>query len=137
MSLLALLLACDDASTSLAPPCTLAAPVPEVEQVAPGDTLRIGVHPLNESFDTAVYVGSLRAEVLGVQREGCEAWDTCLEDEACGECDDCDACGTAARSCEESVRIRVPAVADGEQPVVVYTQYGVTATGYVTVSAAR
>jgi len=135
MPFLLLALACDATAVGLAPPCTLAAPVPEVETAAPGDRLKIAAHPLGEAFDTAVYIGATRAELLGVQRVDCEAWDSCLTENGCGECADCDACGTAARSCVETARVVVPELPDGEYAVVIYTQYGVTAAGTLQIAA--
>lgn len=131
-----LLLACSEVVSGLAPPCVPDAPVPEVSTVAPGEATRIRVHPLATDYDTAVYVGASRAEVLGVQREGCEAYDTCLGDEGCSACGDCDACGPLLADCVETVRVRVPVLEAGTYPLVVYSQYGETLPGSLSVGGA-
>ncbi len=132
--LLILALACYEVVTGLAPPCLPDAPVPDVTQAAPGDTVRLTSHPLGDDYDTAVYVGSMPAELLGVSRVGCDDYDSCLDTEGCSACGDCDACGGLLLACVETARIRVPAIADGTYGVVIYTQYGETQPATLTVA---
>jgi hypothetical protein len=129
MFLLLALLACTTDTTGLAPPCVPDAPVPDASPVAPGETVRLVTHPLADSFDTTVFVGSAAVEVVGVAREGCEDFDDCVADEDCSACGDCDACGPLLAGCVESVRVRVPEVAAGAYEVTVYSKYGESAPG--------
>ncbi len=133
--LLALFLACSEVVAGLAPPCLPDAPVVEgTTAIVPGATIRLRAHPLSAEYDVSVYVGATAAEVLGVSRDGCDDYDACLEAEACSACGDCDDCGPALLSCVETVRIRVPDLAPAAYPVVIYTRFGQTQPGTLTVA---
>lgn len=132
--LLFVLFGCTTATTGFAPPCVPDAPVPDVAEAAAGDVVHLATHPIAETYDTAVTIGGLDAEVLGVSRVGCEAFDSCVESNGCSSCGDCDACGASGVDCEETVRVRVPALTPGRYGVVVYSKYGASMPGELVVT---
>jgi hypothetical protein len=136
IAILLSLAGCAETTTGLAPPCIPDAPEADVASAAPGDTVRLLTHPLLDDFDTTVLVGGTPAEVLGVSRDGCEDFDACLVAEACSACGDCDACGALLTGCVESVRVRVPDLADGAYAVTVWSKYGESRPGVLDVAAA-
>lgn len=115
--------------------CTLPTPVPEAP-AAPGTALWATGGGLTSLNDTVVTVGSSQAEVLVVDRAGCDALDTCRSDNGCGTCVDCDACAADEASCVERVKFKVPAVGVGDQAFTVRNAYGTSGTGTLTVLGA-
>lgn len=115
--------------------CTLPTPVPE-SSAAPGTAVWATGGSLTSLNDTVVTVGSAQAEVLVVDRTGCDALDTCRSDNGCGTCVDCDACAADEASCVERVKFKVPAVGAGDQAFTVRNAYGTSGTGSITVIGA-
>ena len=76
-------------------------------------------------WDTAVYFSDTRAEVIDLQREGCEECDECRESNRCKACDDCDACDMLCeQECSESIDFIAPEVAGTSAAVSFYNGHG-------------
>ena len=105
---------CDVTLTSIAP-----------IEAAPGDAAVITGTPLTTDYDTALFVGGVRAQVTAVDRESCEECDACREEYVCDECNDCDECDAICDSdCVETVSFTVPQVAEGDATVQLYNAFG-------------
>lgn len=119
-----LLLACPATTISTDPTCTLDTPVLAPESAAPGDEVVATVRPLTEVWDTALTVGSARAELVEVDRSTCVACDDCRETEECDACEDCDSCDEACAPCVETVRFVVPDLVEGPWSVEIANRHG-------------
>ncbi|MFH1467895.1 MAG: hypothetical protein ABIO70_26150 [Pseudomonadota bacterium] len=124
LSLALPLAACSTTDSTSSAPCdvTLAAVSPS--EGLPGAQVAVTGRPFTTPYDTALYVGTARATVLGVTREGCEAWDECLEAEDCSGCDDCDPCDALYPGCVEAVDFTVPDVEAGQVTVRIFNRHG-------------
>ena len=92
---------------------------------APNTLVNARVSPATTVWDTAVYMGATRAEVVNVSREGCDECDACKETEGCQECSDCDACDVSCTAeCIESVQFRASALPPGIIEVSIYNGHG-------------
>jgi hypothetical protein len=98
---------------------------------APGDAVALTGEPFTTSWDTAIYVGGTRAVVDDLNRDTCDACDTCIEerveadDEDCDICADCDACDVLCNTtCVERATFVVPDVAAGETTVRMLNSHG-------------
>jgi len=93
---------------------------------SPGDTVILAATPLTTDYDTALFVGGVRAQITSVDRsDDCDICDACREEYeclTCGDCDDCDAQCDA--ECVETVTFVVPEVAPGETIVQIYNAFG-------------
>ncbi|RME20263.1 MAG: hypothetical protein D6798_20865, partial [Deltaproteobacteria bacterium] len=127
LPLLLTLAACITEGGSYAPRCDVTLGEPEPSPALPGDEVVMAGTPLTTTYDTALYVGAVRATVLEVTREGCDACDTCREDAGCSVCGDCDACDQQCREeCVETVRFAVPTdLEGGTWPITLYNYHGV------------
>ncbi|GEM_PF-949060 len=125
-SLLALALwSCTDSTITTEQRCevTLTELVPDSGSV--GDAIALTADPLTDTFDTALYVGGVRAEVSSVTREGCDDCDDCVEEAACNVCGDCDACDLLCeQECLEIVTFVVPEVGAGSTTVQLFNNHG-------------
>ena len=91
----------------------------------PGESVQLTATPLSKQWDTAIYVGSARALVLDVTRDGCDECDTCREDEGCTECSDCDACDAlCATTCFETAPFEVPDTSAGQTSLRLFNNHG-------------
>ena len=91
----------------------------------PGAQVSVTGTPMTTTWDTAITLNGTRAEVISVDREGCEDCDQCKLDAACTSCEDCDACDQICKSdCEEVVVFEVPAVSPGEAELHLYNVHG-------------
>jgi hypothetical protein len=79
------------------------------------------------SLHSAVYVGSLRATVMDLDRTDCEACDACRDDEQCSACGDCDDCDTICTECIETLTFTVPQAESGLTTIQLFNAYGNTA----------
>jgi hypothetical protein len=114
-----------DTSESFSPsPCDVSLRSLEPGQAWVGDRVDLTGRPFTSAYDTAVYVGSERATILSIAREGCEACDDCLDDEGCSGCDDCDACDPLCDQCIETVAFVVPQVEAGPAAVQLFNRHG-------------
>ena len=95
---------------------------------SPGEPIAILGTPFTTSWDTAVYVGGVRAVVDDVSRYSCEACDACFDEhvEECPArtCADCDACDALCTTCVEVTTFVVPDVAAGDTSVRVLNSHG-------------
>ena len=119
-----LLAACDGDSSTSTTPCDLTLELIAPSAARPGYTAAVAGRPFTSAYDTAVYVGSARATVLSVAREGCESWDECLAEHECSGCDDCDACDPLHDACNESIAFTVPDLEPGTVSVQIFNRYG-------------
>jgi len=92
---------------------------------APNTLVNATVSPNTTVWDTAVYMGNTRAEIVNVSRDGCEECDACKDREGCQECADCDACDSACTdTCVESVQFRASSLPPGAVEVSIYNGHG-------------
>lgn len=121
-----LLLACTDAVSLTLPTCTVDLVTLAPTEAAPGDEVVVTASPVTETFDTALTVGGVRADVLSVDRVGCDACDACLDEAECGTCStDCDACDALCEAeCIETITFVVPELAAGDATVELFNSHG-------------
>ena len=118
-------IACTATTTTVEPSCEVVLAPVEPESGQPGDTLVLSASPLTSDFDSVVSMDSGRAELVSVDREGCDTCDTCRDDNDCSPCGDCSACDlTCEESCEETITVLVPALDPGVRQVRVTNSYG-------------
>lgn len=117
-ALLSALYGCDDDVTVLADRCEVTVAEAAPSSGLPGDEVTLTGKPFTSTWDTAIYLGNTRAEVLSVDREGCDDCDECREDEGCTACGDCDACDAlCAEECVETAQFVVPERPAGETEI--------------------
>ena len=76
-------------------------------------------------WDTAVYVETVRAEVVALERIGCEECDTCKQQNSCSACDDCDECDAICiEQCSETIDFIAPEVDVNSANVSFYNGHG-------------
>jgi len=123
--MLLLLLGCLPSTISSFPTCDV-----DLVSVSPaaatvGEAVTLTATPLTEDWDTAIRVGGIEAPVLGVEREGCSACDSCRSTEACSCTEDCDTCDAlCAEECVETVTFTVPDLTPGEYDIVLFNAHG-------------
>ncbi len=116
---------CSTTTVDLAKDCDVRLASLSPEQGVSGDTIVASVQPVTTVWDTAVYMGSSRAEVVGVDRNGCEECDECKKENDCTECEDCDSCDvTCEEGCTETVSFIAVTAGSGALPVSIYNGYG-------------
>jgi len=116
---------CSTTSVQLAQDCDVRLDVLSPSEGEAGTEVTAGLTPASTVWDTAVYVGSQRAEVLAVQREDCLACDECRSDNDCSECEDCDACDEQCDvECVETVTFKAIGNEPGTVQVSIYNGYG-------------
>ncbi|MCB9765161.1 MAG: hypothetical protein H6739_35635 [Alphaproteobacteria bacterium] len=125
MPLLLALLSCTTAITSTFLTCEVDLAAVEPAAALPGDAITLTAGPLTESWDTAVLIGSERAEVVSLDRTGCEECDSCRVSYACDVCSDCDACDALCVStCVETVTVLVPDLGAGPTAISMFNTHG-------------
>jgi hypothetical protein len=132
--LLTALVACNDDSVADVASCdvVLTSLEPAADRV--GSDITLTGSPFTAHYDSALFVGGIRAEVSAVDRTSCDACDQCRVDEACNECEDCDACDVACRvDCVETLSFKVPDAPSGEQILLLYNAHGSSNTLLFTV----
>jgi len=123
--LLLTLLSCSDDTVSDVASCDVVLESLEPAAAAPGDSVTLTGAPFTSHFDTALYVGGVRATVAGVTRTDCDTCDTCRAEQACNACEDCDDCDVACRvACVETLDFTVPEAPAGEQHLLLYNAHG-------------
>ncbi len=124
--LLALLLAgCEDTVLPPVVGCVVELHEAVPASAAPGDLVTLYGRPFSHVYDTALYVGGVRTEVLEATSEGCDECDTCQADHGCDGCTDCDACDALCQAtCVESLTFAVPLLPAGPADVVLFNKYG-------------
>lgn len=135
MLFLLLLAACDVVFGTSVPTCTLDTPVATPAEAASGETVTLRMHPLTESYDTVVTVGSVRAANVVVTRAECDACDTCRTANACTACGTCTACEEDCASCVETVAFTVPDVEASTYELRVTNAHGTSGAGAIVVRA--
>ncbi len=125
MLLLLTLFACSDETVSDVASCDVVLETLAPESGTIGTSVTLTGTPLTSHFDTALYVGGVRAEVSAVTRSGCNACDECRAEQACNACEDCDACDVECRvECVESLDFTVPDAPTGDQTLLLYNAHG-------------
>jgi predicted metal-dependent enzyme (double-stranded beta helix superfamily) len=123
--LILFLAGCSTTSVDLAKDCDVRLASLTPASGSPGETITAVVHPVTTVWDTAVYMGSNRAEVVDVDRTGCEECDQCKKENECNECEDCDACDvTCNTGCTETVSFTAVTAGSGNLEVSIYNGYG-------------
>lgn len=135
VSMLAML-ACATTTTTPARTCSLDTPTLVPSSAMPGDQVVVTAQPLTEVWDTAVTVGSARAELVEVDRSTCDDCDDCRDTGGCSTCDDCEPCDVACDTCVQSLTFVVPDLAAGEWPVEIVNRHGRSERVLLTVVAA-
>lgn len=115
---------CDSADSFSPSPCDVSLSELAPQEASVGDEVTATGRPFTTAYDTAVYVGTERATITAVGREGCEPCDECLYEEVCTGCDDCDACDLLCSSCEETITFLVPTLAPGSAMVRLFNRHG-------------
>lgn len=129
-----LLLACDTITTSYTPACILDKPTLEPAEAAPGESVVLTATPLTTQWDTAVTIGSSRAEITAFNREGCDECDLCIASNECDACGSCDTCSDVCVSCVETITVTVPELSAGTWPVAFLNHHGQSAAANLTVT---
>lgn len=123
--LLIFLTACSTTTVDYAKDCDVRLEPLSPSEGAPNTLINATVSPNTTVWDTAVYMGNTRAEIVQVSREGCEECDACKDREGCQECADCDACDSACSdTCVESVQFRASSLPPGAVEVSIYNGHG-------------
>lgn len=116
--------ACDETTTEYVTSCDVTLHGVKPVRGTPGDQATLYGRPFTSSWDTAVYVGAVRATVVEVTREGCDACDRCIDEMSCNLCGDCTACDPTCRACLETVTFQVPPSTPGESTVQLFNRHG-------------
>lgn len=92
----------------------------------PGETVTLQAHPVTTTFDTVLSMGGTNAELVSVDRTGCDTCDDCRTTWACLECGgDCDPCDSlCATTCEETVVFTVPQLDAGAYQIELFNAHG-------------
>jgi hypothetical protein len=123
--LIPLLAACEETTTQLTERCDVYLSALSPDSALPGASVAASARPVTEPWDTAVFVGGVRAEVGAVSRTDCSECDACKALENCTECDACSACEDVCRErCLETVQFTVPAVDPGTHSVSLINKHG-------------
>jgi hypothetical protein len=122
---LSLLFSCSTTTTQLAQNCDVFLYELDTEMASVGDTVSALGHPMTSVWDTAVYVGDVRASLIDVTRDGCETCDECREQAGCDACSECASCAEECTdTCVEHVQFVVPEISAGESNVSMYNGHG-------------
>ena len=114
MLVLLLLFACDDTVVTDGAQCTLGKPTLSASSAAPGDQVVLTATPLTEAWDTAITLGSVRAQIVSLDRTECTECDDCRDTGGCAPCDACTDCATSCGVCAETVTFVVPVLDPGD-----------------------
>ncbi len=122
--LLILLSGCDDSFTVSLQRCEV-----RLDEVTPaagaaGDEAVATGGPFTDRIDTALFLGATRADLLEIERSGCDTCDSCREERVCGDCGECPACGPVCDVCTETVTFFVPPASEGVQDLVLFNSHG-------------
>ena len=119
------LISCSSTPVTLAQNCDVRMSSLEPLSVSPGDTVRATGGPMTAVWDTAVYLDTVRAEVVSLERTGCDECDSCKQENSCSECSDCDACDAICiEQCEESIEFIAPEMSVESAKVSFYNGHG-------------
>jgi len=118
------LLGCDTTDSLSLGVCDVSLHALEPAEALVGEQISATGRPFTDAYDTAVYVGSARATISEITREGCDACDDCLEDQLCTGCDDCDPCDLLCGDCIETVAFTVPNQDPGDTVVRLFNRHG-------------
>jgi hypothetical protein len=116
---------CETASTTPSRSCDVRLSIPTPTEGLPGEEILIAATPLTTIQDSSLFVGGLQATIVGLDRAGCEACDTCRLEADCNPCEDCDSCDAQCETeCSESLRFEVPALDAGPTQINLYNLFG-------------
>jgi hypothetical protein len=116
---------CETASTTPSRSCEVRLSVPTPTEGLPGEEILIAASPLTTIQDSSLFVGGLQAAIVGLDRSGCEACDTCRLESDCNPCEDCDSCDALCETeCSESLRFEVPELNAGATQISLYNLFG-------------
>jgi len=105
--------------------CELRLEAPSPDQGLPGAEIEVKARPLTTVQDSILFVGGKEANVLSVDRVGCEDCDACILEADCNPCEDCDSCDAiCAAECVESLRFQVPDLNAGSVSISLYNLFG-------------
>lgn len=135
MSFLLLLLSCETVSDVYTPACILDRPTLSLTEASPGTSVTVSLSPLTTQWDTAVTVGSTRAEITEFTRDGCSECDICVSSNGCAACGSCESCNDLCASCTETLSFQVPVMEAGTWPVTVINHHGRSTSASLSVVA--
>lgn len=116
---------CETETVSPSRSCEVLLSGAEPAEAQVGEEVQLNASPLTTLQDSVLFVGGLEAEVLSVDRVGCEACDTCIVEQECSPCGDCDACDAICDAeCSESLRFVTPEREPGATTLTLYNLYG-------------
>ena len=127
LSVLPLLLAtqCETEPVSPSRSCEVLLVAADPATAEIGDEVVLQASPLTTLQDSHLLVGGTQAEVIAVDRIGCETCDTCIVEADCDPCGDCDACDAICDAeCSETLRFLVPEREAGAANLTLYNLYG-------------
>lgn len=133
---LLLFLACTTTTTTTTTNCILPQPTLEPATGEAGQHVVATTGPLYTDWDTAILVGSTRAEIVELSRENCSDCDTCRAEAGCLTCGECETCTDTCSLCVETVTFATPAIPAGSYEVSILNQYGRSEAASFTVTAA-
>lgn len=119
------LLSCSDSIDASIAKCDVVLKSTEPSATSVGETVIAYGGPLTERIDTALFLDSIRVEVVSIERENCEECDECRIEQGCSDCSDCPACGSSCdNDCSESILFAVPDVEPGEHELLFFNAHG-------------
>lgn len=122
--LLLLVVGCGSTPVVLSKNCDVRLSAVAPDTAVPGQTVTATGGPMTEIWDSAVYVDSMRAELVAVERLGCEECDSCKTQNKCRDCDECEECDAICdQDCVESIQFVTPEVT-GTVQVSLYNGHG-------------
>lgn len=125
MLLLTALIACADETVADVASCDVMIETVTPAAATPGTLVTLTGTPLTTHYDSALYVGGVRADVSAVDRATCSTCDECRVEQSCNACEDCDACDVVCRvDCVESLTFTVPDAPVGDQALLLYNAHG-------------
>ncbi len=124
LALLLFTVGCASESSSTWNPCDVTLTGVEPPAGPAGSEAAVSGSPFTDAWDTAIYVGSVRATIVGVERMDCDPWEECVAVTGCNPCADCDACDPDRSACRESATFVVPDMAPGATSLHLFNRHG-------------
>jgi hypothetical protein len=97
---------------------------PDPARGLPGDLVVIRGGPMSIGPDTTALVDGTVAEVVSVDREGCDFCDACQAEAECLACEPCIVCETLCEACVQSTTVRLPDVGPGLTSLALVNAFG-------------
>lgn len=119
---------CTTSTSYIADRCDIGLGALSPAEAAPGASVVVTAGPLTRSWDTTVLLGGVSAQVVDLERSGCDSCDLCRNQADCNACDDCDDCDAlCAVECVESLTFVVPELPAGSYSLQLVNGHGSSA----------